>query len=149
MRADPDLPPQSLRIVETSQPAQTETLGAELASELKPGDVVLLYGQLGAGKTTLVRGAARALGVEDPITSPTFSIGHRYQGSSVTVSHIDLYRVTELANEDPALLEDYLSGHEIAFVEWPAAIGQPQARLQITLSHAGGDRRHIEVLALG
>ncbi len=76
--------------------AQTEALGAELAAALKPGDIVLVRGELGAGKTTLVRGAAKALGVSDAVTSPTFSIGHRYRGSEVTVSHLDLYRLAAL-----------------------------------------------------
>ena len=97
------------RIVETSDSAQTEALGAELAAALKPGDIVLVRGELGAGKTTLVRGAAKALGVGDAVTSPTFSIGHRYQGSDVTVSHLDLYRLAALGQEEPELLDDYLT----------------------------------------
>ena len=92
------------RSVETTGPEETESLGAELASTLRDGDVVLVRGELGSGKTTLVRGAARALGVEDPVTSPTFSIGHRYRGAAVTVSHLDLYRLAGLEREDPDLL---------------------------------------------
>ncbi len=92
------------RIVETSDRRQTEALGTELAAALKPGDIVLVRGELGAGKTTFVRAAARALGVSDPVTSPTFSIGHRYEGSHVTVSHLDLYRLAGLAQEEPDLL---------------------------------------------
>lgn len=137
----------SIRVVETDTPDQTESLGAELAARLSEGDVVLVCGELGAGKTTLVRGAARALGVSDPVTSPTFSIGHRYTGSSLTVSHLDLYRLAGLGGEDPALLADHLGPGRIAFVEWPETatqeLGRP--RMRITLSHAGGDRRRIEV----
>ena len=136
-----------LRIVETSDPAGTESLGAELAAGLKDGDVVLVRGELGSGKTTLVRGAARALGVTDPVTSPTFSIGHRYRAERVTVSHLDLYRLAGLEQEDPALLADYLGPGRIAFVEWPSQ-GDSElsdARLQVTLSHRGGDRRRIEL----
>lgn len=135
------------RIVETSDSAQTEALGAELAVELRPGDIVLLRGELGSGKTTLVRGAAQALGVTDPVTSPTFAIGHRYKGAQVSVSHLDLYRLRGLGEEEPELLEDYLGPQRIAFVEWPEA-DSPElrgARLQVTLTHAGGDRRLIEV----
>ena len=66
-----------------------------------------------------MRGAARALGVTDPVTSPTFSIGHRYRGTNVTVSHLDLYRLAGLEHEDPELLADYLGPGRIAFVEWP------------------------------
>ena len=132
---------------ETSAPAETEAVGAELAGHLQPGDVVLVRGDLGAGKTTLVRGAARALGVADPVTSPTFGIGHRYRGSHVTVAHLDLYRLAGLEHEAPGLLEDYLTADSIAFVEWPQE-GSPElggSRAQVTIAHAGGDRRRIEM----
>lgn len=138
------------RIVETADPDETEALGAELAAGLNAGDVVLVAGELGVGKTTLVRGAARALGVTDPVTSPTFSIGHRYRGTNVTVSHLDLYRLEGLQREDPELLEDYLGSARIVFVEWPETAGSelPEARLRVTLTHAGEDRRRIEVVEL-
>jgi tRNA threonylcarbamoyladenosine biosynthesis protein TsaE len=140
----------AVRIVETADPRETEALGAELAAGLSAGDVVLVHGELGTGKTTLVRGAARALGVRDPITSPTFSIGHRYRGAGVTVSHLDLYRLNGLRREDPELLDDYLGAEQIAFVEWPeAGAGElPDARLRVTLTHAGADRRRVEVREL-
>jgi tRNA threonylcarbamoyladenosine biosynthesis protein TsaE len=134
-------------LVETSDPGETEALGAKLAADLQPGDVVLVRGELGAGKTTLVRGAARGLGVSDPVTSPTFGIGHRYNGAQVTVAHLDLYRLASLTREDPGLLDDYLGPDRIAFVEWPE-IGETQLgaiAMRVTLSHAGGDRRRIEV----
>ncbi len=134
-------------VVETSDPAETEALGAELATRLREGDVVLVQGELGAGKTTFVRGAAQALGVTDPVTSPTFSIGHRYGGDGVSVSHLDLYRLASLDGEDPGLLADYLGPGRIAFVEWPAGESEELAkpRMRITLAHRGGDRRRIEV----
>ena len=139
----------AVRIVDTSDPAETEAFGAELAGDLRDGDVVLVRGELGAGKTTLVRGAARALGVTDPVTSPSFSIGHRYRaGDELTVSHLDLYRLAGLEREDPDLLADYLGAGRIAFVEWPpeAERDLSRARLQVSLSHRGEDRRRIEVL---
>ena len=138
----------AVRIVETSDPSETEALGAELASGLSDGDVVLVRGELGAGKTTLVRGAARALGVSSPVTSPSFSIGHRYVGEGVIVSHLDLYRLTGLEQEDPGLLGDYLGPGRIAFVEWPQDDGAEisEARVRISLAHAGGERRRIEVV---
>lgn len=137
----------AVRIVETANADETESLGAELAAQLSGGDVVLLRGELGTGKTTLVRGAARALGVQDPVTSPTFSIGHRYKGRDITVSHLDLYRLAGLGEEDPGLLADHLGPHSIAFVEWPeSGAGElERARVHVTLSHAGHDRRRIEV----
>jgi tRNA threonylcarbamoyladenosine biosynthesis protein TsaE len=139
----------SVSVVETRDPRETEALGAELAAGLKDGDVVLVRGELGSGKTTFVRGAARALGVTDPITSPTFSIGHRYRATDTTVSHLDLYRLAGgLRGEDPALLDDYLGPGRIAFVEWPAGESAElsSARLRVTLTHEGADRRRIEVV---
>jgi tRNA threonylcarbamoyladenosine biosynthesis protein TsaE len=135
------------RIVETSDSDQTEALGAELARKLKPGDIVLLCGELGTGKTTLVRGAARALGVSDPVTSPTFALGNRYRGEGVVVSHLDLYRLGGLTEEEPDLLEDYLGSERIAFVEWPERESAElcNARVIVTLLHLGADRRRIEV----
>jgi tRNA threonylcarbamoyladenosine biosynthesis protein TsaE len=138
----------AVRIIETSDPAETESLGAELAAGLTGGDVVLVRGELGSGKTTLVRGAARALGVTDPVTSPSFSIGHRYRAGEVTVSHLDLYRLAGLEHEDPALLGDYFGPDRIAFVEWPqdAEDELQNTRLQVSLAHCGEDRRRIEVV---
>jgi tRNA threonylcarbamoyladenosine biosynthesis protein TsaE len=136
------------RIVDTADPAETEAFGAELAEDLKDGDIVLVRGELGAGKTTLVRGAARALGVSDPVTSPSFSIGHRYRaGERLVVSHLDLYRLGGLEHEDPDLLADYLGEGRIAFVEWPpdAERELAGARVLVSLSHRGADRRRIEV----
>jgi tRNA threonylcarbamoyladenosine biosynthesis protein TsaE len=137
----------STMCIETSDPAETEALGAELAAGLRPGDVVLVRGELGAGKTTLVRGAARALGVSDPVTSPTFGVGHRYRGLNVTVAHLDLYRLEGLEGEDPGLLEDYLGPDRIAFVEWPEVGGArlAAAAVRVTLTHRGGDRRCVEL----
>jgi tRNA threonylcarbamoyladenosine biosynthesis protein TsaE len=138
------------RSVETSGPSETESLGAELASTLRDGDLVLVRGELGAGKTTLVRGAARALGVQDPVTSPTFSIGHRYRAGTLTVSHLDLYRLAGLEAEDPDLLADYLGAGRIAFVEWPpeGEAELSEARLLVTLAHGGGERRTVEIQEL-
>jgi tRNA threonylcarbamoyladenosine biosynthesis protein TsaE len=140
----------SVSVVETDDPLQTEALGAELAASLRDGDVVLVRGELGSGKTTFVRGAARALGVTDPITSPTFSIGHRYQAAGErTVSHLDLYRLADgLQAEDPGLLDDYLGSGRIAFVEWPVkdSAELEWARVRVTLAHIGENRRRIEVV---
>src|SRR5215204_2775556 len=93
---------------ESTSPQDTEAAGAELADRLVPGDVVLVSGELGSGKTTFVRGACRALGVEGPVTSPTFTIG-QVLGESPEIAHLDLHRLVSLAGEDPALLEDYLT----------------------------------------
>jgi len=133
--------------IESKAAAETEALGARIAERLRPGDVVVVSGEVGAGKTTLIRGACRALGVTGPVTSPTFTIGQRYQGGRLPVSHLDLYRLQSLEGEDPALLEDYLGGDGVAFVEWPDAgaerLGRPA--LEVRLAHEGGERRRIEV----
>jgi len=133
--------------IESSSAAQTEALGARVAERLAPGDVVVVSGEVGAGKTTLIRGACRALGIEEPVTSPTFTIGQRYQGGRLPVSHLDLYRLQSLEGEDPALLDDYLGPDGVAFVEWPAAgaerLGRPA--LEIRLRHEDETRRAVEI----
>ncbi|MGC9219974.1 MAG: tRNA (adenosine(37)-N6)-threonylcarbamoyltransferase complex ATPase subunit type 1 TsaE [Solirubrobacteraceae bacterium] len=137
---------------DTSSGTQTELLGAQLARRLVPGDVVTCSGELGAGKTTLIRGAARALGVGEVVTSPTFTIGQRYPAAApVTyVAHVDLYRVRSLVDEDPGLLADYIRDDTITFIEWPEVGMQEIAELgrialRVRIQHAGGDERRIEV----
>jgi tRNA threonylcarbamoyladenosine biosynthesis protein TsaE len=134
------------RVKHTNGPSETEAAGAELAGRLTPGDVVLVSGELGSGKTTFVRGACRALGVEGPVTSPTFTIG-QLLGGSPEVAHLDLYRLGSLAGEDPALLEDYLTPERVGFVEWPDVAEPALERVaaRVLLEHAGGDRRRITV----
>jgi tRNA threonylcarbamoyladenosine biosynthesis protein TsaE len=136
---------------ETEGPAGTERAGAELAATLRPGDVVLVSGDLGAGKTTFVRGALRALGVTGEVTSPTFVVGILYDGDAGPLAHLDLYRLSGLEDEDPGLLDPYFGADTITFVEWPERVesaaelaGRGIAR-HVTLAHAGGDRRRIEV----
>ena len=131
--------------VESSSAEETESVGARVAASLNPGDVVTVAGELGSGKTTFVRGACRALGVEGPITSPTFTIGHRYRGR-VDVSHLDLYRFAGVSPAEWGDLEPYFD-EAVCFVEWPEA-GEgvlPPARFAVTLEHAGDHRRRIEV----
>jgi tRNA threonylcarbamoyladenosine biosynthesis protein TsaE len=131
--------------VESSSPEETEAVGADIAARLRPGDVVTVAGELGTGKTTLVRGACRALGVADPITSPTFTIGHRYHGR-VDVSHLDLYRFAGVSAAEWGDLEPYFDG-AVCFVEWPEA-GEnvlPPARFAVSLQHSGNSHRRISV----
>jgi len=129
----------------TGSAVETEAFGAALAALLRPGDVVLVRGDLGAGKTTLVRGACRALGIEEPVTSPTFTIGHLYPGMTA-VAHLDLYRFTGLSAAEWGDLEPYFDG-TIAFVEWPQAgrAALPPARAGVELEHVAPDERRISV----
>jgi tRNA threonylcarbamoyladenosine biosynthesis protein TsaE len=131
----------------TASAEGTEDVAFRLAPRLRPGDVVTVSGELGTGKTTFVRGACRALGVTGPVTSPTFTIGHRYVGR-VDVSHLDLYRFTALSPAEWGDLEPYFED-AIVFVEWPeaGAGALPEARLVVRLEHAGGDRRALELVS--
>jgi tRNA threonylcarbamoyladenosine biosynthesis protein TsaE len=131
--------------VESSSAEETEAVGAQIAAELEPGDLVTVSGELGTGKTTLVRGACRALGVDGPITSPTFTIGHRYHGR-VDVSHLDLYRFAGVSAAEWGDLEPYFDG-AICFVEWPEAGAGvlPPPRFAVSLEHAGDGQRRIRV----
>jgi tRNA threonylcarbamoyladenosine biosynthesis protein TsaE len=124
---------------------ETEAIAARLAAGLELGDVVTVSGELGSGKTTFVRGACRALGVTMPVTSPTFTIGHRYEGR-VDVAHLDLYRYEGVSAADWGDLEPYFED-AVVFVEWPEA-GRallPQARVAVSIWHTGGDARRIEL----
>jgi tRNA threonylcarbamoyladenosine biosynthesis protein TsaE len=127
--------------LQSGSPAETEAIGAALAAELEPGDVVTVSGELGSGKTTLVRGACRALGVEAPVTSPTYTVGNRYPGR-VPVSHLDLYRFQGFSAAEWGDLEPYFDD-AVAFVEWPEAAGHdlPPVKVAVRLRHASPERR--------
>jgi tRNA threonylcarbamoyladenosine biosynthesis protein TsaE len=132
----------------TDSAAGTEALGAAVALRLRAGDVVLLRGDLGAGKTTFVRGAARALGATVRITSPTFALAHRYDGRALRVAHLDLYRLAGLGEDDEELIADELAGETVAFVEWPdpaLALVEDRVAAEVTLAHAGEDVREVRV----
>jgi len=129
--------------VESSSPEETERIGATVAGELEPGDVVAVSGELGTGKTTFVRGAARALGIAGPVTSPSYTIGHRYTGAP-DVSHLDLYRFDGMSHAEWGDLERYFED-AVVFVEWPEA-GEgflPSARVRVRLRHLGEAHRLV------
>jgi tRNA threonylcarbamoyladenosine biosynthesis protein TsaE len=132
--------------METTSPEETEALAAVLAGRLAPGDVVTVSGELGSGKTTFVRGACVALGVRERVTSPTYTIGHRYHGRDGEVSHLDLYRFEGVSAAEWGDLEPYFD-NAIAFVEWPEA-GEgvlPAPRFTVHLRHADGARRMVSI----
>jgi tRNA threonylcarbamoyladenosine biosynthesis protein TsaE len=133
----------------TGSAAETEAVAAGLATGLEAGDVVLIEGELGAGKTTFVRGACRALGVEEPVTSPTFMIGQLYEGR-LPVAHLDLHRLEGLDREEPGLLDDYLDpeqGRGVTFIEWPGAAAAELDRVaaRVEIGHADRDAREITI----
>jgi tRNA threonylcarbamoyladenosine biosynthesis protein TsaE len=126
--------------LESASPEETERVGAAVASELRPGDVVTVSGELGTGKTTFVRGACRGLGVDGPITSPTYTIGHRYEGR-VPISHLDLFRYASVSAPEWGDLEPYFDG-AVVFVEWPEAAADdlPPVRVRTRLSYTESGR---------
>lgn len=131
--------------MQSTSPDETESIAARIAEKLRPDDVVTISGELGSGKTTFVRGACRALGVEGPVTSPTYTIGHRYSGR-VDVSHLDLFRFAGVSAAEWGDLEPYFAD-AVCFVEWPEA-GEgvlPAPKLKVSLFHAGEHERRITV----
>jgi tRNA threonylcarbamoyladenosine biosynthesis protein TsaE len=129
--------------VRSASPAETEAVAAALARELGAGDVVTVSGELGSGKTTFVRGACRELGVSVPVTSPTFTVGHRYP-ARIDVSHLDLFRFQGFSAAEWGDLEPYFED-SICFVEWPeaAAGALPPVRVEVRLSHVDPAHRQI------
>jgi tRNA threonylcarbamoyladenosine biosynthesis protein TsaE len=131
---------------ETTSPEETEALAAALAARLAVGDLVTVAGELGSGKTTFVRGACRALGVQERVTSPTYTVGHRYHGAGAEVSHLDLYRFQGVSAAEWGDLEPYFD-RAISFVEWPEA-GEgvlPAARFAVRLRHLTGASRMVAI----
>ncbi len=131
----------------SDSPRATAEIAAKVADRLMPGDVALLRGELGTGKTSFVRAAARALGVESPVTSPTFAIGNLYSASKCEIAHLDLYRLAEIEFADEAVVDDFLTPERIGFVEWPHDQLEAELlpRVVVTFEHAGEDDREIEL----
>ena len=136
------------RISSSSSELETAEAGAALARTLAPGAVVYVEGELGAGKTAFVRGAAKALGVRDQVTSPTFTVAHLYEGDDGPVAHLDLYRSVSLGDEELADLEPYFDEVRAIFIEWAArgAGMLPPPDVRVHLRIGGTDTREIEVL---
>jgi tRNA threonylcarbamoyladenosine biosynthesis protein TsaE len=124
-------------------------MGRRLAEALKGGDLVLLYGPLGAGKTTLVRAIAQALAVTDPVRSPSFTLANIYAGS-ITIQHLDLYRLDDIGDDDALALEEYVRGDAITLVEWPqAGVGRlGPATWTVRLAHETLHERALEIEAM-
>lgn len=134
----------------TRTPDETRTVGAGLAELLVPGDVISLTGDLGAGKTTFVQGAARGLGVGEPVVSPTFVLVREYRGE-VPVYHLDVYRLDRLQEVIDLGFEDLLDPSGVIFVEWGDAIEAllPDEHLRVELRTDDGDARRLSFSGRG
>jgi tRNA threonylcarbamoyladenosine biosynthesis protein TsaE len=133
----------------THSAEKTTQLGRTLAADLKPGSLVLLRGDLGAGKTTLVKGIAEAFHAAEAeaVTSPTFTLIHEYRGPEVTLYHIDLYRIDTQRELDTLALDDLMEPHTILLIEWGEKFErfQTERDVEIAIEHLGGDERSIRV----
>jgi len=136
--------------VETASEAETEAAGESLGRSLDAGSVVLLYGDLGAGKTAFVRGMARGVGaLADEVSSPTFTLVQEYAGASLTLYHVDLYRLGAAEVEDLGL-DDLLDGRGIVAIEWAERWpGRPRHAIDVRLEESGDGRRRIRVTPSG
>jgi tRNA threonylcarbamoyladenosine biosynthesis protein TsaE len=130
---------------------ETTELGRRLAAELKPGGIVLLRGDLGAGKTTMVKGIAEGFQAAkaDDVTSPTFTLIHEYRGPAVTLYHIDLYRIDTQRELDTLALDDLMTPHSILLIEWGEKFARfaKERDVEIAIEHRGGDERAVTVSA--
>jgi tRNA threonylcarbamoyladenosine biosynthesis protein TsaE len=135
----------------SDSPEETARIASDLAGHLEPGDVVLLTGEVGAGKSTFARSAMRALGVDGAIPSPTFTIGRLYHGrGGLPVAHLDLYRIGSIEEEDPGLLIEYLDPRGIVFAEWPGEgseelLKRAERSRAVLIEHIDRDRRSIRI----
>ena len=133
------------RAIETGSEEDTADAGALFAEALSPGDLVLLHGELGAGKTAFVRGMARGLGIEPAeVSSPTFTLIQEYSGPRGLLHHVDLYRLTP-AEADDLGLDELISSGAIVAIEWPDRWRDRPPAHEVTIEHAGGDRRTITI----
>jgi tRNA threonylcarbamoyladenosine biosynthesis protein TsaE len=135
-----------LQTIETSSEGETSAAGAQFASTLTGGDVILLTGQLGAGKTAFVRGLATGLGASpDDVSSPTFTLIQEYGGGRATLHHVDLYRLEPAEIADLGL-DELISGEDVVAIEWAERWNdRPADAIEVTIEDAGGDRRRIEI----
>jgi tRNA threonylcarbamoyladenosine biosynthesis protein TsaE len=133
-------------VLETTTEAQTESAGEDLGGTLSSGDVVLLFGDLGAGKTAFVRGMARGIGARtEDVSSPTFTIVQEYAGRTATLYHVDLYRL-EPAEIDDLGLDDLIAGDGIVAIEWADRWkGRPEDAVEVRIAETEDERRRIDV----
>lgn len=137
--------------MKTHSPAETRVLGEMLAQKLRPGDVLLFWGDLGAGKSEMTRGIARGLGVTETVTSPSFTILNVYESGRMPLYHFDWYRLQSAEELWEMGMEEYLGGDGVAVVEWPTRCPEaiPETRLDITISPLTDTEREITLVPRG
>ena len=136
----------------TTSALQTQKVASSLAALVQAGDLLVLCGDLGAGKTAFTQGFGRALGVTTPITSPTFTLANRYEGDALTVNHLDVYRLSHIDEVQDLGLHELIDGRSVTLVEWGDAIvgALPGGYLEVRLSLGGGpDDRLLEFRIIG
>lgn len=131
----------------THSPLETAGIAAGFAEQVAAGDLILLEGDLGAGKTTFARALCAALGVDGPVTSPTFGVAHRYDAAIGRIAHLDLHRLGELGALDRDLVDDELDEADLGLVEWPSGAPglEDRATWRVRMGHAGPESRTIEI----
>jgi len=141
-------PTATTRHVTCPDPAATSRLGAALASVARPGDLICLWGDLGAGKTHLAKAFGAALGVEETMTSPSFILMAEYEGR-IPLFHIDLYRLADAADALAGGLIDERQAEGVTLVEWPDRLGEalPEARLDVRIDGSSDEPRQIDIVA--
>jgi tRNA threonylcarbamoyladenosine biosynthesis protein TsaE len=139
----------AMKTFQTHSAEETTELGRRIATDLKSGSIVLLRGDLGAGKTTMVKGIAEGFQAAkaDDVTSPTFTLIHEYRGPTVTLFHIDLYRIDTQRELDTLALDDLITSQSILLIEWGEKFERfvREREREITIQHEGGDNRQIIV----
>ncbi len=138
-----------MKTFQTHSPEETTRLGRKLAADLRPGTVVLLRGDLGAGKTTLVKGIAEGFGAAraEDVTSPTFTLIHEYRGPEATLYHIDLYRIDTQRELDTLALDDLMTEKSVLLIEWGEKFERfaKERDVEIAIEHRGGDERLVKI----
>jgi tRNA threonylcarbamoyladenosine biosynthesis protein TsaE len=138
-----------MKTFETHSADETTELGRRISADLKPGTIVLLRGDLGAGKTTLVKGIAEGFhaALAEDVTSPTFTLIHEYRGPEVTLFHIDLYRVDTPRELDTLALDDLMDTNTILLIEWGEKFERfaRERNVEIAIEHLGEDERRVSV----
>jgi tRNA threonylcarbamoyladenosine biosynthesis protein TsaE len=143
----------AMKTFQTHSAEETTELGHRLAAELKPGSIVLLRGDLGAGKTTMVKGIAEGFQAAkaDDVTSPTFTLIHEYRGPAVMLYHIDLYRIDTQRELDTLALDDLMTPQSILLIEWGEKFERfvQERDAEVEIEHKGADDRLVRFRKLG